>query len=285
MRKEENLNSGAYRLRYDYDVLNRLKKVHDYVANNDILYTYDYNPTTSYYSLGNLVKIAYPNNATTEYEYLECCSRIGSITTKNSLSQVIIESYEYEYDLTGNRTETTLKDGSFIGYQYDDLNRLTAAGKKLGSNWLWTRLYYYDRVGNMQKIAWSQGGGSGNAYYYYYPGTNLLKTALNKTYTYDRNGNPITCSDGREFTYDYENRLTQLTSAGTQTDFAYNGFGDRISKNYEVFDVQKELEFQKSRNDSVIQIIKTHNESELTRTSTYHQLIAIAALTKSNQGI
>ncbi len=219
---------------YSYDALNRLKKIHDYVANNDILYTYDYNPGTSYYSLGNLVKIAYPNNATTEYEYLECCSRIGSIVTKNG-SQQIIESYEYEYDLSGNRTRTDLLDGSFIGYQYDDLNRLTAAGRKLGGTWLWTRQYSYDRVGNIQQLIWRQGGAPDTLDYIYYTGTNLLKTALNKTYTYDQNGNPVSCSDGREFEYDFENRLTRLTKSSYQTDFVYNGFGDRIKKIHQTF--------------------------------------------------
>ncbi len=243
LRKEENLNSGTYRLLYEYDALNRLKKIHDYVANNDILYTYDYNPGTSYYSLGNLVKIAYPNGATTEYEYLECCSRIGSIVTKNG-SQQIIESYEYEYDLAGNRTRTDLMDGSFIGYQYDDLNRLSAAGRRLGVTWLWTRQYSYDRVGNVQQLIWRQGGAPDTLTYAYYPSTNLLKTALGKTYTYDQNGNPISCSDGRSFTYDFENRLLRLTSSGYQADYAYNGFGDRIKKTHQTFasDMQKEVD-------------------------------------------
>ena len=59
-----------------------------------------------------------------------------------------------------------------------------------------------------------------------------------------QNGNPITCSDGREFDYDYENRLTRLTSSAYQTDFAYNGFGDRIKKIHQTFarDTQEEVD-------------------------------------------
>ena len=50
-------------------------------------------------------------------------------------------------------------------------------------------------------------------------------------YTYDANGNTLTDASGRSFTWDYENRLTQVMNPGVgTTTFRYDPFGRRIQK-------------------------------------------------------
>src|SRR6202050_45184 len=51
--------------------------------------------------------------------------------------------------------------------------------------------------------------------------------------TYDANGNTLTDAQGRSYTWDFENRLTQAVvpgSSGGTTTFKYDPFGRRIYK-------------------------------------------------------
>jgi RHS repeat-associated protein len=52
------------------------------------------------------------------------------------------------------------------------------------------------------------------------------------SYTYDNNGSVLTKSDGTQYTWDYENELTQvvLPSPGGTVNFKYDPFGRRIQK-------------------------------------------------------
>lgn len=68
---------------------------------------------------------------------------------------------------------------------------------------------------------------------YSYNASNELTAASNRSYSYDANGNTLSDAQGRTFTWDFENRLTQAvvpgTSGGTTT-FKYDPFGRRIQK-------------------------------------------------------
>jgi len=53
----------------------------------------------------------------------------------------------------------------------------------------------------------------------------------NGSYTYDANGNTLSDAQGRSFTWDFENRLTQAVNPGVgTTTFRYDPFGRRIQK-------------------------------------------------------
>jgi YD repeat-containing protein len=139
LRKKVVFNGAStYNIEYEYDSLNRVTKVKDNVCTRYINYNYDVAGSDTSY--GNLVKISYPNNMRTKYEYL-CCGRVGKITTEKwGLPTVLIQSYEYTYDTTGNITEVEFDDGKYMTYEYDDLNRLTEAIKKTSSGgaiWKW----------------------------------------------------------------------------------------------------------------------------------------------------
>jgi YD repeat-containing protein len=49
--------------------------------------------------------------------------------------------------------------------------------------------------------------------------------------TYDANGNTLADAQGRSFTWDFENRLTQVVNPGVETTtFKYDPFGRRIQR-------------------------------------------------------
>ena len=67
---------------------------------------------------------------------------------------------------------------------------------------------------------------------YNYNTSNELTSTPSGSYTYDYNGNTLTDASGRSYTWDFENRLTQVTLPGTggTATFKYDPFGRRIEK-------------------------------------------------------
>ena len=60
---------------------------------------------------------------------------------------------------------------------------------------------------------------------------NNLASSCVAIYAYDANGNTLSDAQGRSFTWDFENRLTQATNPGVgTTTFRYDPFGRRIQK-------------------------------------------------------
>ena len=68
---------------------------------------------------------------------------------------------------------------------------------------------------------------------YNYNSSNELTSNSSGSYTYDANGNTLSDAQGRNFTWDFENRLVQAVVPGTNggtTTFKYDPFGRRIQK-------------------------------------------------------
>ena len=119
-------------------------------------------------------------------------------------------------------TQTTLSTTitRTIVYTYDDLYRLTNANYSTGELFAYT----YDPAGNRKTQTTLAGTNV-----YTYDAANRLTEVDGVTYGWDNNGNLL--SDGqRTFTYDSANRLTSVVNAGVNTQYTYNGDGDRLAQ-------------------------------------------------------
>jgi RHS repeat-associated protein len=126
----------------------------------------------------------------------------------------------------GNRTSLTDRRGSQT-FGYDNLDRLTSASHPLLGT---PQNFAYDPVGNR-----TTGGTVVNA-------GNQLTADTNHTYQYDDNGNLtrktlLATGNYTQYTYDVENRLTQVQefaagnpTAVTTSTYRYDGLGRRIEK-------------------------------------------------------
>ncbi len=131
--------------------------------------------------------------------------------------------YTYAYDNAGQETGYTGPEGS-ITLAYD------ARGELTGVSGAWSESYSYDLNGNRTMTGYTTSTG------------NRLTSDGTYNYTYNNEGNMLTktrISDGQvtNFTWDYRNRLTEVTvktSTGTtlQDDkFTYDVQNQRIGKN------------------------------------------------------
>ena len=186
----------------------------------------------------------------------------------NPASGAGLQDLHYTYDLQGNILSITndAPNGAvakFIGptvqnFEYDDLNRLTAASgshKQLPSH---TRRYTlnltYDSIDRLlskqQTDLLDQGAGAANlspgSYYlsattytfaYEYAGSqpHAPTKVGTRTFTYDNDGNQITATETnpasqRRLTWDEENRLQYIIEGGKAIVFRYSESGERMFK-------------------------------------------------------
>jgi YD repeat-containing protein len=119
----------------------------------------------------------------------------------------------YSYDNASRVTAETDKEGT-ASFTYDSTDELTGV---TGSR---SESYSYDLNGNRTGTGYSTGT------------MNEVTTAPGHTYTYDNTGNRISDNNGTTITtysYDYENRLTSVTTGGTVVaTYTYNALGQRI---------------------------------------------------------
>ena len=105
--------------------------------------------------------------------------------------QTLVSSYAYGHDDAGNRTSMTEANGDVTSYTYDNVYRLTDETKRdSGNNVLYRYQYTYDGVGNRLT---------------------------------ENNAGEIT------YTYDSNNKLTQLVGPSGTTTFGYDDNGNMTS--------------------------------------------------------
>ena len=124
-----------------------------------------------------------------------------------------LEHFAHGYDQASRVTSETDKEGT-ASFTYDAANEVTGV---TGSR---SESYSYDLNGNRT--------GTG----YHTTIMNEQTTSPGNTYTYDRAGNLISDNNGTTittYTYDYENRLTEVTVGGTiVATYTYDALGRRI---------------------------------------------------------
>jgi len=131
------------------------------------------------------------------------------------LTTTPLATYVYSYD-NANRVTTQMNAEGTYTYTYDNANELTGVDK----NDTQVESYGYDLNGNRT-------------------GTGYSTTVMNETasspgisYTYDNAGNMISANNGSTtttYTYDYRNRLTEVTQGGTTVaTYVYDALNRRI---------------------------------------------------------
>ena len=202
---------------YNYDSLNRLTSLAD-PNTGSFGFGYD--------ALGRRTSLTRPNGVGTSYSY-DTLSRLLSVLHNGG---GLPGSTSYSYDAAGNRlTKTAVQEASpnpvsvLSQFSYDNIYELTQAvvGGTVAEG------YSYDAVGNRLTSA-------GPTSYNYNVSNELTSTSA-ATYQHDNNGNSTSKTDTNgttSYSWDYENRLTQLTlpGQGGTVYFNYDPFGRRIRK-------------------------------------------------------
>ena len=176
-------------------------------------YTYD--------AASNRKSLTAPDGSITTYGY-------DSLNRLNGLSNSWAGSFGFGYDALSRRTSLTRPNGVNTSYSYDSVSHLLSVLHQAGTNILDGASYTYDPAGNRTSKTNYLNGVTEN--YTYDPLYQLASSSLG-SYTYDANGNTLSDAQGRSFTWDFENRLTQVVNPGVgTTTFRYDPFGRRIQK-------------------------------------------------------
>lgn len=117
------------------------------------------------------------------------------------------------------------------GYKYDSLDRISEAKETVNGTQTWIQNWGYDRYGNRSSFTKNVLGNTTVSNPTIDAATNRFNTGQN--YTYDKNGNIVDdpFDGGRKFTYNGDNKQTQVklgkTVIGT---YSYDGEGKRVKK-------------------------------------------------------
>ena len=119
-------------------------------------------------------------------------------------------------------------------YKYDSLDRISEAKETNSGNQTWKQSWSYDRYGN--RTGFTQQFGSQQL-----PINNLTLPQIDANtnrfqtgqgYNYDADGNVIQDAEGRQFTFDGENKQTEVRDASNNVvgRYYYDGNGKRVKK-------------------------------------------------------
>src|SRR4029077_6367311 len=125
------------------------------------------------------------------------------LSAAHKLGTTVLDGAAYTYDGAGNRkTRTDKRKNVTLPYGYDNIYQLKTAKQGTTTK----ESYTYDLVGNrLSSLGVSP---------YNYNSSNELTSTPSGNYIYDNNGNTKTKPDGTQYSWDFENRLTQVVLPG-----------------------------------------------------------------------
>lgn len=259
-------DARGYTTSYAYYPTHRLQTV-GYPNGSSVAFTYDENgnrlqmvdPTgTTAWTYDNLDRIAQvtdpfgkavgygydeeSNRTAIEYDALNPGSRAAAYTFDDNgrlktLTDWAGHTFTYTYDDAGNVTQLDYPNGCKEKRTYYNNGRLeTLTHERPDATQLVAYTYYYDGAGNITSMDRKEAVErefDAELTNYTYNDANEILTAGTSTFRFDANGNQTreTAADGTtQYSYDFENRLTQLDppGAGNAMTFGYNGVGDRL---------------------------------------------------------
>jgi RHS repeat-associated protein len=202
---------------YAYDDLNRL--VSETTDRGVVSYRYD--------ALGRLTERRINGSDPTAYAY-DKANRIKTITYRN-------QSVTYNYDTAGRLVSRTLANGITQSYAYSDANELLSLTyKKPNNTVIETVSYTYDANGNrITRNRTQLGSVPETPFTATYDVNNRMLTYNGQPLTYDDNGNLIsrqTTQGAITYTWDAQNRLTQISGPNGTASFKYDARGRRIER-------------------------------------------------------
>ncbi|MCF6325585.1 MAG: hypothetical protein L3J89_14930 [Gammaproteobacteria bacterium] len=254
-----------------------------------------------YDAAGRLLSRILSNGAATLYHY----DKDGFLikTTQRSSAGDVIDERRYTQDSVGNITQIAITGGDTTHYGYDPAYRLTQVNASDVTN---NQTFSYDGVGN--RLSKTHNGVTSN--YTYSIGNRLDELRHGTTrvfsYDYDDNGSRINKRNSvgtivESYEYNQKRLITQMNSAGSVTNFAYDPNLYRIQKssstgtnNYlleaehfeSVYDENNQLKSSYLRGVVVDEIIngfeRDANGNMLNRTFHHDQVNSVIALSDHN---
>ncbi len=201
--------NGATYATYTYDAVNRLTSLKD-SANLSFAYSYD--------AANRLTSRGAPNGVTSSYCY-DDLDRLTSLM--HNKGATTLSGNLYTYNDANNISSWTTQTAQ-RAYTYDTVDRLTGVSNFESP----AENYTYDADGNRTASHLSAT--------YSYQAFNKLTSTASATYTYDNDGNLVSKTDSLgawTFSYDEENRLTQVNKPGGPiVNYKYDGLGRRIQR-------------------------------------------------------
>jgi RHS repeat-associated protein len=118
-------------------------------------------------------------------------------------------------------------------YKYDPVNRLSEALETSASNENWKQVYGYDRFGNRNSFTYNINQTPVTLTSTNNPAIDPWTSRINSAgYLYDLNGNIITDSQGRKFSFDADNKQREIKDSANNViaTYEYDGGGRRVKK-------------------------------------------------------
>ena len=153
---------------------------------------------------------------------------LNRVTGVTVIGGSVLGRYNYTLGAAGNKIGVTELSGRAVTWIPDDLYRLT--NETITSPNIPDPTggvtYSYDPVGNRQQRNSSVSGVSTQNFSGGYNPADELKP----TFSFDGNGNQLSDSQGRTYTYNALNQLTHVTGTGLDVSYLYDGDGLRVQK-------------------------------------------------------
>ncbi len=217
---------------YQYDLLSRLTSVTDSYGQT-VGYGYD--------SYGNRTSLIYPGGKIVTYTF-------DSLNRLNTVVDWLGGIFQYNYDSAGNLTMVLNPNGTWEQRLYDTADRLTTiVTYKSDTSVIASYGFVLDNVGNRRAINKTD---SIPRYFdainvtYGYDSANQILISNSSTFTgtttvttfsFDSNGNEVLQTQSgvsTNYIYDFADRLIQASNPSQNSQYGYNGRGDRIISAY-----------------------------------------------------
>ena len=205
---------------FTWDSMNRLQSAHDPYGQT-VSYLYD--------AASNRTRITYPGSRIVNYSY-DSAERLSSVSPWAG------GTFTYSWRADGKLSQLTNGNGTYTSYGYDAAARLTSMITRAGAGSVFiAQNFTLDPNGNITRITGEQPTPppSGLTKSMTFDNTNRLLTDDGSLVTHDAAGrmtsNPT--SSGGAATFVGRDWLASFTpTGGSTTSYAYNGFGQRLSR-------------------------------------------------------